>query len=67
MLKISQEILNIVLMDNDIIITAEAPKLIGHSFQTLDVDDVDGETELDNEFRFIPEMEDTSRKCHQIL
>ncbi|XP_066981595.1 striatin-3 isoform X5 [Macrobrachium rosenbergii] len=27
---------------------------------TLDVDDVDGETELDHEFRFLPEMEDPS-------
>ncbi|XP_066981593.1 striatin-3 isoform X3 [Macrobrachium rosenbergii] len=28
--------------------------------KTLDVDDVDGETELDHEFRFLPEMEDPS-------
>lgn len=31
--------------------------------QTLDVDDVDGDSvELDHEFRFLPDVEDTSRK-----
>lgn len=41
----------------------ESCMMLNLFLQALDVEDVDGESvELDHEFRFLPEMEDTSRK-----